>query len=69
MSLSTIATPGEWSTGPMMQCSRMSARLAGLDCATYPHVLQAHDSSDVRRLENVSVCVENRRAVLYGQAC
>jgi hypothetical protein len=29
----------------------MSARLVGIDCVACPHVLQAYDGPDIRRLE------------------
>jgi hypothetical protein len=37
----------------------MSARLADIDCAACPHVLQVHDGPDVNRLTNVRPCVRN----------
>jgi hypothetical protein len=58
----TVTVPDEWSTVLVLHCSRMSTRFAGIDCATCPHVLQTHDSPDVKRLGNVCVCVGNIRA-------
>jgi hypothetical protein len=55
----SIVVPCEWSTGLTWYCSRLSARLAGIKCAAYLHVLQAHDVSDVRRLVNMHVCLGN----------
>jgi hypothetical protein len=43
----------------MLYCSHMSARLACLDCADCPHVLQAHDGHDTSRLGNMYACVGN----------
>jgi hypothetical protein len=40
----------------------MSTRLAGIDYAAFPHVLQAHDDPGVRRLENVHACIGNMHA-------
>jgi hypothetical protein len=65
-SLGTVAVTGEWSIEPTLHCSRIvavcpHARLAGIDCAACPHVLQAHDDPDVRRLGNVRACVGNMR--------
>jgi hypothetical protein len=37
----------------------MFARLAGIDYTACLHVLEVHDGHDVRRFENVRVCVEN----------
>jgi hypothetical protein len=58
-SLNIVAEPGEWSTGPAPHCSRMSTRLVDINCAAYPHVLQAYDGSDVRRLGNIHACIRN----------
>jgi hypothetical protein len=61
-SLDTVAMPDEWYIVLVLHCSCMSARLAGIDCAARPHVLQAHDDTDVRRLGNLRVCIENMHA-------
>jgi hypothetical protein len=58
-SLGTIVVPGEWSIVLALHCSCLSTHLAGIDCAAYPHVLQAYDDLDVRCLGNVCVCIEN----------
>jgi hypothetical protein len=56
----TATVLGEWPTVLASHCSCLSVCLAGIDCAACPHVLQAHDSPDVRHLENVHACVGNR---------
>jgi hypothetical protein len=60
--LGTIAVPEEWSIGPTLHCSRMSACLADINCTICPHVLQAHDGPDVRRLRNMRMCIRNMQA-------
>jgi hypothetical protein len=35
----TVAVPGEWSVVLVLHYSRMSARLTGIDCGAYLHVL------------------------------
>jgi hypothetical protein len=60
-SLDTVAEPGEWSIGSVLHCSRLSARLIGINCVACPHVLQAYDGSDIRRLGNMRACVGNMR--------
>jgi hypothetical protein len=57
--------PSERSTVLALHYSCISARLAGIGCATCLHVLHAHDSPDVRRLENMRVYWEH--AGLAGQ--
>jgi hypothetical protein len=47
----------------------MSAHLADIDYAAYPHILQAHDGPDVRCLGNVHACVGNRQALPRRHAC
>jgi hypothetical protein len=57
-----VAVPREWSIGVALYCSHMSAYLAGIKYAVCLHVLQAHDDIDVRRLENMRVCIGNMQA-------
>jgi hypothetical protein len=37
----TLAEPGMWSTGPALHCSHSSVRLASIDYAACPYILQA----------------------------
>jgi hypothetical protein len=46
----TVAVPGEWSAALTLHCSHMSSCLACIVYGAYPHVLQAHNGLDVRRL-------------------
>jgi hypothetical protein len=55
----TVAVPDEWALVLTLYNSHMSACLAVIDCATWPHVLHAHDDPDVRRLGNLRACVGN----------
>jgi hypothetical protein len=56
--------PGEWYTVLEMRYSRLSTRLARINCAAYPHVLQAHDDPVSGVLET---WVHALRA--YGPSC
>jgi hypothetical protein len=58
----TVAVPYKWSTGSTLHYSRLSTHLAGIKCTACPHVLEAHDGSDIRRLGNMHVCIGNMRA-------
>jgi hypothetical protein len=65
--LHPVASPGivavlyKWSKGLVLHCNCLSTHLAGIKCATWLHALQAHDGSDIRRLENIRACVGNMR--------
>jgi hypothetical protein len=69
----TVAAPGEWSTWSALHCSHIVAIcphvLQALNALAFPHVLHAHDGSDIRHLGNMCTCIGNRRAFLYRQAC
>jgi hypothetical protein len=54
--------PDEWSIVLVMYCSHLSTRVACIDCAAYPYVLQTHNDSDIRRLGNMRMRIENMRA-------